>query len=73
VASRLDPSSNARAVREHRQRLSNGRRVVPVEIGEDDEELLITMNCLASQSTDDRKAVGHAIEKLLTIIRAERG
>jgi hypothetical protein len=69
IAAKLDPRPNTAAVRQHRERMSNGRRV----IGRDEEELLREMKLLKEWDCDDRKAVGRAIEKLLAVIRAERG
>jgi hypothetical protein len=52
----------------HRERARSGRRIVPVAINGDVEELLRASGVLQEWDTDSREAVGYAVERLLELL-----
>jgi hypothetical protein len=61
-------STAAARQRLHRERARNGRRIVPVAIDGEAEDLLRASGVLREWDTDSREAVGKAVEALLQIL-----
>jgi hypothetical protein len=56
-----------------RQRARQGRRVVPVELSPEAEDVLLRAGVLEEWDADDRLEVGRAVERLLeTLAMADR-
>jgi hypothetical protein len=61
-------SSAAQRQRLHRERAKNGTRIVPVAIDSEAEDLLRASGVLQEWDTDNRAAVGRAVERLLQLL-----
>ena len=55
---------NARTVR-YRQRLERGERIVPVPVTDQVIALLLDLHWLAEGESEDRRAIGEAISRML--------
>jgi hypothetical protein len=68
VYERSSDATAAARQRLHRERARDGRRIVPVAIDGEAEELLRASGVLPEWDADSREAVGHAVERLIELL-----